>query len=177
MQQTNLDTLRISLLEMTEKLQQVEGLASDAIKAKDEEINSLLSKYQKVDKLLSCRNRDDVIRKMLESTVVKQINFYLTHPINRLPEKIWSDLDNLFFEMHPNYLATLRASYNLSAKEYKVCQLIFLGYSPSSIAVILGYDKSNVTNLRKRLHVKLTGKRGKAKDLDNYLFSIPVMSI
>ena len=66
MQQTNLDTLRTSLLEMTEKLQQVEGLASDAIKAKDEEINSLLSKYQKVDKLLSCRNRDDVIRKMLE---------------------------------------------------------------------------------------------------------------
>ena len=177
MQQTNLDTLRTSLLKMTEKLQQVEGLASDAIKAKDEEINSLLSKYQKVDKLLSCRNRDDVIRKMLESTVVKQINFYLTHPINRLPEKIWSDLDNLFFEMHPNYLATLRASYNISAKEYKVCQLIFLGYSPSSIAVILGYDKSNVTNLRKRLHAKLTGKRGKAKDLDNYLFSIPVMSI
>ena len=39
----------------------------------------------------------------------------------------------------------------------------------------MGFDKSNVTNIRKRLLTKLTGKNGKAGEFDQYLFNIPIV--
>ena len=143
--------------------------------AKNEEIKKIEEKYKKYDQFLVNKTKDKILKTIRKSKIVQKLEFYVSHPF-QLPSKgDWELLDQLFHDTHPNFPATLQDSFDLSVNEYRVCQLVFAGISPKGISVLMGFDKSNVTNIRKRLLTKLTGKNGKAGEFDQYLFNIPIV--
>lgn len=118
---------------------------------------------------------DDIVKTIRKSSIVQKLVFELAHPIHAPQNEEWDMLDHLFHEVHPNFPTTLQGVYKLTANEYRVCLLVFAGIPPKGIAVLMGFDKSNVTNIRKRLLVKMTGRNGKASEIDDFLFSIPLV--
>ena len=174
MQRANIDEMNGYIHELTEKLEESRRLTTEAILSKNEEIKKIKEKYKKYDQFLVNKTKDEIIKTIRKSKIVQKLEFYVSHPF-QLPSKgDWDLLDQLFHDTHPNFPATLQDSFNLSVIEYRVCQLVFAGISPKGISVLMGFDKSNVTNIRKRLLAKLTGRNGKANEFDEFLFAIPL---
>ena len=175
MQQNDIEDIKRYTHELREKLEESRRLTSEAISSKDEEIRRLTAKHEKYDKFFENKTRDDIVKAIQNSDVVKQFKFVVAHPLHVPTTEDWDKLDQLFHKVHPNFPATLQGTYHLSTKEYKICQLIYAGISPKGIAILMGFNKSNASNLRKRLLAKLTGKDGKASEFDQFLLSIPLL--
>ena len=60
----------------------------------------------------------------------------------------------------------------LNDSEYHVCLLVRAGFSPADIGILMQQSPSNISNIRKRLYLKMTGKDGSAKDFDKYIKSL-----
>ena len=175
MKQSDIEDMKGYILDLAEKLDEARRLSSEAISAKDDEIKRLTIKYKKYDKFFENQTRDDTVKTIQRSDIVRKLQFDVRHPLQKPSNDDWEKLDRLFHEIHPNFPETLQNTYHLSVNEYRLCQLVFAGISPKGIAVLMGYDKSNVTNMRKRMLAKLIGAKGKASDFDKFLFSIPLL--
>ena len=60
----------------------------------------------------------------------------------------------------------------LSSNDYLVCLLVKIGFIPGEISILTGLSVSNISNIRKRLLMKMTGREGSAKDFDKYIRSL-----
>ena len=88
----------------------------------------------------------------------------------------WQALRDEIDRQHPQLFATLQQQYaehqpdqTLTEQERHVIGLIVIRCSPLQMSVLLVCTKSNVSNLRRRLYHKLTGKEGSGADLDRYV--------
>ena len=88
----------------------------------------------------------------------------------------WQALRDEIDRQHPQLFATLQQEYavhqpdqTLTEQERHVIGLIVIKCSPLQMSVLLVCTKSNVSNLRRRLYNKLTGKDGSGADLDKYV--------
>ena len=88
----------------------------------------------------------------------------------------WQALRDEIDRQHPQLFATLQQQYGehqpdqtLTEQERHVISLIVIRCSPLQMSVLLVCTKSNVSNLRRRLYHKLTGKEGSGMDLDKYV--------
>ena len=173
--ENDINEMKEYINELTEELSTSRRLTSEAIAAKDEEIKELTTKYKGFDKFLNNMTKDEVVKAIQQSDIIREFKFYIEHPVRPPSTEDWARLARLFHDVHPNFPLTLQGTCHLNTNEYRVCQLVFAGISPSGIAVLMGFDKSNVTNIRKRLLTKLMGKNGKASEFDQFLFSIPLI--
>lgn len=64
----------------------------------------------------------------------------------------------------------------LTQLEFEITILVKLGFIPSEIAMITGNSMSNISNVRKRLYTKMTGKQGTSKNFDEYVKSSFIIS-
>ena len=90
----------------------------------------------------------------------------------------WQALRDETDRLHPQLFPTLQQQYTehqpgqtLTEQEHHVISLIVIRCSPLQMSVLLVCTKSNVSNLRRRLYTKLTGKDGSGADLDRYISS------
>ena len=60
----------------------------------------------------------------------------------------------------------------LNDGEYQVCLLVRLDFTPAEIGVLTKMSPSNISNIRKRLYMKMAGRDGSPKDFDNYIKSL-----
>ena len=142
---------------------------------KDKEIDKLTSRIKELQSSINKDIKEDLDKILMESAIVKKIIEVVNHPQNRLLYEDWNNLDLLFEREYPNFHFTLCNIHRLTEQEYRICQLVRLHISPSSISSLMGYDYSYATTVRKRLHLKILHKTGKPKQFDNYLYSIPRM--
>ena len=94
-----------------------------------------------------------------------------TNPSGELTDKDWADLKDWIkknFQTLYDYLFTINA---LSDKDCMICMLAFLYFSPSDIALLFDCSTPNISAARRRIVEKLTGRPGRAKDLDKILKS------
>ena len=90
----------------------------------------------------------------------------------RMSNHDWDALNQLFNDIYPNFSIVLKGK-NINNTEFRVCQLIRIGISPTQIALLLNVDKSYISNIRSRLHAKIMGQKGSSKEFDTFLLSIP----
>ena len=88
----------------------------------------------------------------------------------------WQALRSEIDRQHPQLFATLQQQYTehqpdqtMTEQERHVVSLIVIRCSPLQMSVLMVCTKSNVSNLRRRLYTKLTGKDGSGTDLDRYI--------
>ena len=78
--------------------------------------------------------------------------------------------------LYPQLFATLQQQYakhqpdqTLTEQERHIIGFIVIKCSPLQMSVLLVCTKSNVSNLRRHLFNKITGKDGSSTDLDQYI--------
>lgn len=81
----------------------------------------------------------------------------------------WDEMSAQLKEAFPKFESRLSSLCKMSDVEMQVCMLLKLRFSPSEIATVIVKDASTISSIRGRLYQKVFGKKGGAKDWDEFL--------
>lgn len=88
-----------------------------------------------------------------------------------LKDDDWDLISNSLNNAFPTFKDSLYSKYDFSDTEYRMCILIKMEVSPSSIARLMSMSTSSASQVRTRLQRKVNGA-GSAKDWDTYILSL-----
>ena len=82
--------------------------------------------------------------------------------------KDWEELFQLINAIYPSFAQKLQEAYpKILIQMERLCYLVRIHVKPSRLSMLLNH--SNISVLRKRLYLKMSGKTGKASDFDLYI--------
>lgn len=105
--------------------------------------------------------------KQLEnSSIYKKFIYFEKHPQIKITKEDWEKLEDTVEELVYGFAGLKQ---KLNKKEYYICLLIKLHFSPSTISHFLSTSLSDISLSRQRMLSKVCGKIGKAKEFDEYI--------
>ena len=166
-----------SLLKLRQKQEELELLRTvndrkiaDVIKEKEQTINKLEDDLKDIREKYSNSSLSDVDILLKESSIYKRIKYLELHPKETMRENDWIELEETIEQLIPSFIPLLKNRLNVIA--YRICLLVKLEISTSSIAILLGLSSSAISKYRKVMLEKLCGRSGKPKDFDEYIRQI-----
>lgn len=139
------------------------------------EINNLIAeKAEEIERLTKEKNeyvreRKSYLKETLANAeIVKTLERHAKKDFKSMSVSEVNQLKALFADYEP----LSRWEHKLSSNDYQVCLLVKLGFGPSELSILTGLSASNISNIRKRLLMKMTGKDGSTKDFDRYIRSL-----
>ena len=90
----------------------------------------------------------------------------------RLKDSDWQEIEAQVRKVYPGFASQLRGLHAMSELEYQVCLLIKLRIVPKDIAAVLARDMSTISTVRSRLYKKVFGKKGGAREWDEFILTI-----
>ena len=143
---------------------------ADVIKEKEQTINKLKDDLKDIRDKYSNSSLSDVDILLKESSIYKRIKYLELHPKETMRENDWIELEETIEQLIPSFIPLLKNRLNVMA--YRICLLVKLEISTSSIAILLGLSSSAISKYRKVMLEKLCGRSGKPKDFDEYIRQI-----
>ena len=166
-----------SLLKLRQKQEELELLRTvndrkiaDVIKEKEQMINKLEDDLKDIRDKYSNSSLSDVDILLKESSIYKRIKYLELHPKEIMRENDWIELEETIEQLIPSFIPLLKNRLNVIA--YRICLLVKLEISTSSIAILLGLSSSAISKYRKVMLEKLCDRSGKPKDFDEYIRQI-----
>lgn len=86
----------------------------------------------------------------------------------------WDVLDNIFESFFKQFRLSLEKNSKLNENEYRICMLVWLGFAPNQMKVLMGMSSSNISNIRKRLSKKLFDREMTTSKFDDEIRKIRV---
>lgn len=112
----------------------------------------------------------------VESTLFSSDEYHNLHrritSLQRLKEDDWNEIEAQLKKAYPGFCSQLRNLHVMSELEYQTCLLIKLRIAPTDIASVLNRDVSTISTVRSRLYKKVFGKKGGAREWDEFVLSI-----
>ena len=143
---------------------------ADVIKEKEQTINKLKEDLKDSRDKYSNSSLSDVDILLKESSIYRRIKYLELHPKETMRENDWIELEETIEQLIPSFIPLLKNRLNVIG--YRICLLVKLEISTSSIAILLGLSSSAISKNRKVMLEKLCGRSGKPKDFDEYIRQI-----
>ena len=143
---------------------------ADVIKEKEQTINKLKEDLKDIRDKYSNSSLSDVDILLKESSIYRRIKYLELHPKETMRENDWIELEETIEQLIPSFIPLLKNRLNVIG--YRICLLVKLEISTSSIAILLGLSSSAISKNRKVMLEKLCGRFGKPKDFDEYIRQI-----
>ena len=110
-------------------------------------------------------------KQLCEQAAVKRM-FRLSEKRQRGPkEEEWADCIKVVEKQHPR-MAKLKMEGRLEPLEYRVCVLVKLGMKVNDIIFLTETTHIKISTMRRRLHQRLFGGKGGAKDFDQRMAEV-----
>ena len=91
----------------------------------------------------------------------------------KLEKKDWEDLRKMIDEKIPTFYSEIQANnINLQQRDYDLCILIRLYFTPADIGILTGLSSSNISMKRIRLLKRIFGVDGTPENFDKRIQSI-----
>ena len=126
---------------------------ADVIKEKEQTINKLEDDLKDIRDKYSNSSLSDVDILLKESSIYKRIKYLELHPKEIMRENDWIELEETIEQLIPSFIPLLKNRLNVIA--YRICLLVKLEISTSSIAILLGLSSSAISKYRKVMLEKL----------------------
>ncbi|MEE0052872.1 MAG: hypothetical protein UFD09_04345 [Prevotella sp.] len=136
------------------------------IKEKEAVIENLQKEINQYESIHSGRNLVEINKQLMDTFVYKKLAYIECHPQEKITDETWDNLEKTLEGMIPS-LANIKLK--LSKKEYRICLLTRLHFSPSAISCFMQCNLPDISMSRKRMLSKLCEKDGKPKELDEYI--------
>lgn len=136
------------------------------IKEKEAVIENLQKEINQYESIHSGRNLVEINKQRMDTFVYKKLAYIECHPQEKITNETWDNLEETLEGMIPS-LANIK--FKLSKKEYRICLLTRLHFSPSAISCFMQCNLPDISMSRKRMLSKLCEKDGKPKELDEYI--------
>ena len=156
-----------------QELANLKNLNENKIKELIQEKESAIADLQK--KVATFQNHhkeydiQEINKQIKETAIYKKIEHINSHPKEKMKESDWENLEETIKMKYPSFIDLKR---KLNEKEYRICLLSKLQFSPTNISNLTGYSPSDISMQRKRLLKKICGIEGKAKEFDEYIYNI-----
>ncbi len=118
------------------------------VKEKEDMIQKLQSEVKKYEEVNIGRNLLELDKQLKQSSVYLKLVYLESHPLEKMTKTDWSDLEETI-EKYVSGFASLKQK--LSTKEYRICLLVKLHFSPSIISSFIGTTPADVSNSRRRM--------------------------
>lgn len=170
---TENDLLRLEQAQTDMRLmREMHDVDHNTIAEKNHQIAILQQRIEHLNRKMENSKKGTLEERLTNSDIYYRFRALMTKINDRPSLDDWRGLHSLFNKEHPSFYTKLNESYQLSQFEYDMCLLTRLHFKPAEIAVLMNCDRSTVSVTRSRLLKKCLGIEGKAKDFDDYLFSI-----
>lgn len=152
------------------KLQDLnENTIATLVKEKEETIQKLQMEVRKYEEANIGHNLLELEKQLKQSPIYQQLVYLENHPLEKMTKNDWSNLEETV-EKFVYGFADLKQKLN--TKEYHICLLVKLHFSPSTISSLIGTSLSDISNSRRRMLAKICGNSGNGKDFDDYIHHI-----
>lgn len=136
------------------------------IKEKEAIIENLQNEIDQYENIHFGRNLVEVNKQLKDTFIYKKLAYVEYHPKEVVTDETWDNLEETIEEVIP---ALTNIKLKLNEKEYHICLLTRLHFSPSTISNFMKCTLSDICMSRKRMLKKLCNKDGSAKDFDDYI--------
>ena len=152
------------------KLQDLnENTIATLVKEKEETIQKLQMEVKKYEEANIGHNLLELEKQLKQSPIYQQLVYLENHPLEKMTKNDWSNLEETV-EKFVYGFADLKQKLN--TKEYHICLLVKLHFSPSTISSLIGTSLSDISNSCRRMLAKICGNSGNGKDFDDYIHHI-----
>ena len=174
--------------ELREQYQQI----CNELKSKDEDIRELINrqdvgedlvekyKYEKEELMIALSRLDQTIK--MKSNGDQKIDLSKTTIVDRfkkyrntqnkdyiIEEEHWKELHDTINSVSPTFYLRVNALQQLSQNDYRVCMLVYAGFSSTDISFFMNFSESASSNSRRRLNKKVFGVDGTPAEFDHKL--------
>lgn len=146
-----------------------ENTIATLVKEKEETIQKLQMEVKKYEEANIGHNLLELEKQLKQSPIYQQLVYLENHPLEKMTKNDWSNLEETV-EKFVYGFADLKQKLN--TKEYHICLLVKLHFSPSTISFLIGTSLSDISNSRRRMLAKICGNSGNGKDFDDYIHHI-----
>ena len=172
--QNEIEPLKKLVQRQRQMLQEQKDTNTDRFKTITEQqwqLERLSEHVRSLDSEETIKRNTEAQQQLLAAPIVAVLHEMAAHPMRcQFPsETQWGDLATTIEQAWPDFYPTMNLSSTLRTEEYRVCLLIKADFKMSEICYLLDISNSKLTNLRARLHTKVFGKKGGAKDFDRAL--------
>ena len=108
-------------------------------------------------------------RQLKRSAIYSKLVWLEKHPLQKITETDWTNLEETVEKLVSGFAGLKQ---KLNTKEYRICLLVKLHFSPSTISSFVGTSLADVSNSRKRMLAKVCGSSGNGKVFDDYIHHI-----
>ena len=161
---------------MMEELGNVRHELRDITQSKSDLERELHEQKEKLRAAIEGNQQQAEMRKERDATLLKSVSYSLLHEkvCESKPISIseWKQIEAEVDTVLPDFKSILYQAYELSELEYHICLLIKMGFKNNEISVLVSRTPNAVSQARKRLYAKITGKEGSPADLDAIVKSL-----
>lgn len=161
---------------MMEELGNVRHELRDITQSKSDLERELHEQKEKLRAAIEGNQQQAEMRKERDAALLKSVYFSLLHDkvCESKPISIseWKQIEAEIDSILPEFKTILYQAYELSELEYHICLLIKMGFKNNEISVLVSRTPNAVSQARKRLYAKITGKEGSPADLDAIVKSL-----
>ena len=136
------------------------------IQEKETIIENLQKEINQYESIHLDRNLVKINKQLNDTLIYKKLAHAEYHPQEKITTEDWNDLEETLEEIIPS-LAYIKLKLN--QKEYRICLLTRLRFSPSTISRFMECNPSTISMLRKRMFEKLCDRNGSTKEFDDYI--------
>ena len=176
---------------ISELRQQYQQICNE-LKSKDEEIRELINKQdtgeelikkiriEKEELMIALSRLNQTIK--MKTNGDEKINLSKTTIVDRfkkyrdtldkdylIKDEHWVELHNVINKFNSTFCLRVNALQQLSESDYKVCMLVYAGFSATDISVLMNFSESAASNSRRRLNKKVFGVDGTPAEFDHKL--------
>ena len=148
----------------------------DITQSKSDLERELHEQKEKLRAAIEGNRQQAEMRKERDAALLKSVSFSLLHDkvCESKPISIseWKQIEAEIDSILPEFKTILYQAYELSELEYHICLLIKMGFKNNEISVLVSRTPNAVSQARKRLYAKITGKEGSPADLDAIVKSL-----
>lgn len=156
-----------------QELERLQNLNENAITAlvreKEVEIEKLQSEVKKYEDANIGHSLSELDKQLKQTAIYRKLIYLEKHPQEKITTADWLNLEETIESLVYGF-ASLKQKLNV--KEYHICLLVKLHFTPSSISAFVGTSLSDVSVSRQRMLAKVCGYSGKAKEFDNYIHHV-----
>ena len=165
----SLQQLRLAKEEL-EKLHHLDKQKIDnLIKEKEMMIQTLQIKISQYEEENIGHNIVELERQIKQTSIYLKFAYLENHPKETVSKTDWINLETTIEDL---VFGFSNLKHKVNTKEYHICLLVKLNFSPSTISRFIGTSLADISLSRQRMLAKVCGKTGKAKEFDAYIHSI-----
>ena len=133
-------------------------------------LQSRLDNIHAMQKMAVMQPRQDV-SSIFASSVYLRTKRYLAEG-RSMAEGDWAELAEAVNNVYTGFSEKLYSLYNMSDQDYRVSLLIKVRMQPKDIATLTAHSKESIASTRSRLYQKVFGRKGGAKEWDEFILTI-----